>query len=61
VSTAAQQLLNSFELLPEADKHDVAVAILKRVASTSGDLSDDALVNAAEELFRAMDAELSRG
>jgi hypothetical protein len=58
MTISAQQFLSSFDSLPEADKHDVAVAILQRVAtSTTDDLSDDALVVAAAELFRAMDAE----
>jgi hypothetical protein len=58
MTTAVQQLLNSFDALPEADKHQAAVEILRRVsASVEGDLPEAALVEAADELFRALDAE----
>ncbi len=53
---AAQQFLSSFDSLPEADKHEVAVEILRR-ATSPDDLSDDVLVMAAAEVFRSMDAE----
>lgn len=58
MNTAVQQLLESFDALPEADKHRVAVEILQRVStSAEGDGPESALVEAAEELFRALDAE----
>lgn len=58
MTTAAHQILDSFDALPEADKHQVAAEILRRVsASGEGDLSDAALVVAADELFRALDSE----
>jgi hypothetical protein len=58
MTTAVQQLLNSFDALPEADKHQAAVEILRRVSgSVEGDLPETALVEAADELFRALDAE----
>ncbi len=59
MSAAAQQLLDSFDALPEADKHQVAVAILRRFAG-AGDLPEEALAGAADELFRALDAEEAR-
>jgi hypothetical protein len=58
MSTAAQQVLESFDALPDADKHQVAVEILRRIAGTAeGDVPEDALVAAADELFRALDDE----
>ena len=56
MTNTIQQLLDSFDALPDADKHQVAVEILRRVA-VEGDLPDDALVGAADELFRTLDAE----
>jgi hypothetical protein len=53
-----QQFLDAFDALPEADKHQAAVEIFRRVsAAAEGDVSESALVEAAEELFRALDAE----
>jgi hypothetical protein len=58
MTTAVQQLLESFDALPEADKHQAAVEILRRVSPPiEGDLPEIALVEAADELFRALDAE----
>ena len=42
MTIAAEQFLNSFDSLPEADKHAVAVEILRRVSSSApDDLSDE--------------------
>jgi len=61
MSAAVQQLLDAFDALPEADKHQVAVQILRRFAGAeAGDLSEEALTGAADELFRALDAEEAR-
>jgi hypothetical protein len=58
MTSAARQLLDSFDALPDADKHQVAVEILRRFAGVvEGDLPDSALTEAADELFRALDAE----
>jgi len=58
VNTAVQQLLASFDALPEADKHRAAVEILRRVSAVGAeDVPESALVEAADELFRALDAE----
>jgi hypothetical protein len=58
MTTAVQRLLNTFDALPEAEKHEAAVEILRRVsASVEGNLPDAALVEAADELFRVLDAE----
>jgi hypothetical protein len=61
VNTAVQQLLESFDALPEADRHRAAVEILRRASGTiEGDVPEAALVEAADELFRALDAEEAR-
>jgi hypothetical protein len=58
MTSAVQQLLDSFDALPEADKHQVAVEILRRVsAPVEGDLPESSLVEAADELFRGLDGE----
>lgn len=58
MNSAIQQFLESFDVLSEADKYRVAVEILRRVsADTEGDVPESALIEAAEELFRALDAE----
>ena len=58
MSDAVQKLLDSFDGLPEADKHRATVEILRRVmAPTESDLPDSALIAAAEERFLALDAE----
>lgn len=53
----AQQLLDSFNALPDHDKHQVAVEILRRFADVEGDLPEGALVGEADELFRGLEAE----
>ena len=55
MTVTVQRLLDTFESLPEPEKHVVAVEILRR-AQAPGDLPDSALVDAAEELFLALDA-----
>jgi hypothetical protein len=58
MSTAVQQFLDSFDALSPADRHQVAVEILRRFHSAdSGPLPDEALVELADELFCALDAE----
>jgi hypothetical protein len=61
MTIAVQQLLDAFDRLPEADKHQVTVEILRRVSeSAEGNLPESALVEVADELFRALDAEEAR-
>jgi hypothetical protein len=61
MSAAVQQVLDSFDSLAEADKHQVAIEILHRVAGAgTGDLPEEALVEAADELFRSLDVEEAR-
>jgi hypothetical protein len=58
MTTAVRQLLHAFERLPEADQHQAAIEILRRVSAlVEGDLPESTLVEAAEERFRALDAE----
>jgi hypothetical protein len=58
MTSAVEQLLKSFDALSEGEKHQAAVEILGRVSgAVEGDLPEAALVEAAEELFRALDAE----
>ena len=61
MGAAVQQLLDSFDALADADKHQVAIEILRRFAAEgAGDLPEEALVGIADELFRALDAEEAR-
>jgi hypothetical protein len=57
MTAAVQQLLEAFDALSEVDKHQAAVEILRRFGSAAGDLPEDALVEAADELFSALDRE----
>jgi hypothetical protein len=58
MTATVRQLLDSFDALSDADKHQAAVEILRRYApAAEGDLPEAALVEAADELFRALDAE----
>lgn len=58
MNSAVQQLLESFDALSEADKQRVALEILRRVsADGEGDVPESVLVEAADELFRTLDAE----
>jgi len=61
MTAAVRRFLESFDALPEPEKYQAAIEILRRVtAAGEGDLSDEALVGAADELFRALDAEEAR-
>jgi hypothetical protein len=58
MTAAVQQLLNSFDALQDDDKHRALIEILRRVSPPAdGDVSEPALIEAAEELFRALDEE----
>jgi hypothetical protein len=56
MTAAVQHFLNAFDSLSEADKHEVAVEILRRWLP-DGDVPDAALDELAAELFRSYDAE----
>jgi hypothetical protein len=58
MTPAVQQLLNIFDGLPDTDKHEAALEIARRVSVPGeGDLPESALLEAADQLFRALDAE----
>jgi len=56
VTEAARELLMTFDALSPADQVAVTAVILRRAASAD-DLSEDALHELADELFRSYDAE----
>ena len=57
MTTGVRQLLDSFDALSETEKHEAAVEVLRRVQQEAeGALPDEALVEAADELFRELDA-----
>ena len=61
MTSTVRQFLETYDSLPDDDKHQAAVEILRRYGGAiEGDLPDTALVHTAEELFLAMDAEESR-
>jgi hypothetical protein len=58
MTETVQQILASFDALPDADRHQVVMEILRRVPIfEEGDLPESVLVGAADELFRPLDAE----
>jgi hypothetical protein len=58
MTVAVQKLLDSFEALPNQEKHLAAVEILRRISGPAeNDLSEQALVEISDELFRTLDAE----
>jgi len=58
VTAAVQQVLDSFDALPQGDKHQAAVEILRRFAGDAADdLPESTLIEAADELFGALDKE----
>jgi hypothetical protein len=62
MSLSAQQIIDSFEGLPESEKQRVAYEILRRsVLLEVPSLSDEELVVAAAELFLTLDAMEAEG
>jgi hypothetical protein len=58
MTAAVKGLLDSFDALPEPEKHQASVELLRRINTPEqGPLPEAALVEAADELFRALDAE----
>ena len=56
MTTQVQNLLHSFDLLPEGDKRELASEILRRsVTLDSVPLSDEQLASTAEEVFLELD------
>lgn len=61
MTVSVQRLLESFERLPEEEKREVVLEILRRASSFDlPDLSEEELVQSAEELFLTLDREESR-
>ncbi len=60
MTESVQQLLKSFEQLPEAEKRELASEIIRR-SLTLGlpELSDEALLLAADQIFLGLDREES--
>ena len=57
MTEAVQQLLQTFDALTDAEKQEATVQLLRRAVEVeSGDVPEDALVVAAEELFLELDA-----
>jgi hypothetical protein len=62
MSTAGEEILKSFDLLPEREKHEVAKQILQRSPKwRSVPLTDEELTLSAEELFLELDRRESDG
>lgn len=56
MTAAVHQLLQLFDALTAAEKHQATVEILRRdVQEAAPKLPDEALVEAADELFRELD------
>ena len=56
MGTPAQNIIDTFDGLPDSEKREVAAAILRRTAAmTFPSLSDDELVLIAEEAFLGLD------
>ena len=56
MTAAVRKLIDSFDALSEAERHEATVELLRRAAhSTPAELPDEALVAAADELFRELD------
>jgi len=57
MTSAVQALLESFDALPEPERHEAAVELLRRATLPApAGLPDEAPVAAADELFRELDA-----
>jgi hypothetical protein len=58
MTASVRQLVDCFDALSDADKHQAAIEILRRFGGAAqGDVPEAALVEAADELFRTLDAE----
>jgi len=58
MTQAVQELLWTFDALTNAEKHEAAALLLRRVVDAeSGDVPGESLVAAAEELFLELDAQ----
>ena len=60
MTRSVEELLNSFEQLPEAEKRELASEIIKRsLALDLPELSDESLILAADQIFLQLDKEES--
>jgi hypothetical protein len=55
MTRAAQEILQTFDELPEDDKQEIAVEILRRTPVDYPELSDSDLVFAADQIFLELD------
>jgi hypothetical protein len=56
ISTAVEDFLKSFDLLPEVEKHKVATEILRRsLELRSAPLTEEELASNAEQVFLELD------
>ena len=56
MTTQVRTLLDSFDLLPDPDKQELAAEIIRRSLTFSlPPLTDEQLVGAAEEIFQGLD------
>jgi hypothetical protein len=56
MTTAVQMLLESFDALSESERQEAVLEIIRR-ATPEGELPEQAHVEAADALFRMLDAE----
>jgi hypothetical protein len=57
MTQAVQQIIETFESLTEAEKQQAATELLRRTLDLApAEIPDEALVEAADELFRELDA-----
>ena len=60
MTRSVEELLNSFEKLPEAEKRELVSEIIKRsLALELPQLSDDSLIVAADQVFLQLDKDES--
>ncbi len=56
MTTQVREILQSFDMLPEVDKRELSTEIIKRsLTLDEPPLTDEQLVDAAEELFLELD------
>lgn len=62
MTNAAKQLIDSFEALPEDEKHEVLAQLLRRLISTPySSPTDEDLVHAADLVFQEYDRREGEG
>lgn len=62
MTNAVRQLIDSFEALPEKEKHEVLTQLLRRlIGSPYTSPSDDELTHGADVVFQEYDRDEARG